>query len=410
MATFLTPAQIEEQYFQILKSIKPSLNINDQNSDFVIRGKAFAGLTSGIYGDQSKVDNDTYVSVARPEALTLHGLDLGIEQQPATAAKSSQVRVTGTNGTVVNPGDITFLYSPTGILYTNINGGTISGGQLDLQIEAQSTGQIGNVKAPDTLQIVSPPSGVNASASIIQDITDGADIESTDSYRSRLLARLQHPPAGGNEFDYPQFAFDADPSVRSAYIKRFGRGLGTVDVYITSGTTDIDDAVTNGQPVLRIPSGITLGVVQSYYDSHAPLTDCPMVYAPNEVPIPVSVKVRLAQGLTLSSIPSNPTYNPLGLTVSALISREIARVLYKLPVGGRQIPSLPNGYVTASDIEEGLDVWLSAVKDSNTGSYIGKIPVLADRQVQALDSPNTNYELMSNELAAPDTVTITIGV
>lgn len=409
MANFLNPSQIQTRYFQILKSIKPSLNINDQNSDFVIRGKAFSGLVSGLYGDQAKVNNDTYISSARPEALALKGQDLNLFPQPATAADGPQVELTGTNGTVITPGQLTFLYVPTGVLYTNTTGGTVSGGILDVAVLCSVTGQIGNVLAPDSLQVVSPPSGIGASASIVQSIADGSDIETTDSYRARLLSREQNPPAGGNEFDYPNFAFEASPAVRTAFIRRFGRGLGTVDIYITTGTTDIDTAVTNGLSIVRIPSGPLIALVQAYYDSHAPLTDCPVVYAPTEVSPDATVNVDLASGLTLSSVPSDPINNPLGLTVQQLIQREMGRAIYKFPVGGRLIPGFSNGFVVAADIEEGLDVWLSAVVDPNTGQAIGKIPILADRQIQKLDGSNYNLALLANQLPKPGTMTVVLG-
>lgn len=409
MANFPKPSDIEQQYLQYLKSLKPSINTNDPNSDFVIRGKAIAGLLSGLYGDQQKVNNDTYIQSARPEALLLRGDDLAIPKQPATAAQSPQIRFTGTNGAIV-PIGLSLMYVPTGVLYQTTTTGTITGGFVDLEVEALQTGQIGNVSAPDDLQVVSPPVGVDSTASVIESLADGSDIESDDSYRQRLLSRYQNPPAGGNEVDYPNFAFQADPSVRTAFIRRFGRGLGTVDIYITSGTTDIDTAVTQGLSIVRIPSGLVLTAVQDFYDSHVPLTDCAQVYAPTEVMVDATVKVELASGLTMASVPADATYNPLGLTVEDIIIREVGRVMYKLPVGGRQIPGFTNGFVTASDIEEGLDIWLSAVIDPLTRLPIGRIPILADRQCQPLDPPDMNKELNQDELATPGTITVIQGV
>jgi len=409
MSSFPTPDQIEAQYFQILKSIKPSININDSNSDFVIRGKVLSGLSSGIYGDQQKVNNDTFVSSARPEALILKGLDLGISRQPATQAESVQVRISGVNGTVISPGDLTLIYSATNILYINLTGGIIAGGILDVVIRSQATGQIGNVIAPDTLNLVSPPAGVSQVANLIQSLADGSDIETIDSLRARILSRQQQPPAGGNSTDYPNFAFEANTSVRSAFVRRFGRGLGTVDIYITTGTTDVDTAITNGLAINRIPSSIVLSAVQDFYNAHVPLTDCPRVYAPVEILENVSVKVVLAFGLILTSVPSS-VYNPLGLTCLQLIQREVGRVLYKLPVGGRILPGSLNGFITASDIEAGLDEWLSAVKNQTTGLPVGKIPILADRQCQPLDGLNINKAIGQNELAKPNVVTVTLGI
>lgn len=410
MANFPTPSQIETQYFQILKSIKPSLNTNDRNSDFVIRGKAFCGLVSGLYGDQEKVDNDTYVSSAEPASLLLKGADLGMSPQPATQAISPQVTVPGTNGTVVTPGELTFLYLPTGILYTNLTGGTVASGSLDVEVQAQVSGQVGNVTAPDTLQIVAPPSGIGQTASIVQSLADGTDPESKDSFRARVLQREQQPPAGGNQTDYPNFAFAADPSVRSAFIRRFGRGLGTVDVYITTGTTNIDTAVTQGLSIVRIPSSLLLAEVQAYYNAHVPLTDCATVYAPTEVAVPATVFVDLALGLTLTSVPSDPINNPLNLTVRLLVQREVGRAMYKLPVGGQAIPGQSGGFVTATAISQGLDEWLSAVVDSGTNLVIGKIPVLVDHEVAPLSGSSYHYPLAANNLAAPGVITVTLGV
>ena len=409
MATFPTPSQLAQSYFQILKSIKPSLNVNDVNSDFVIRGNTFSGIASGYTGDTQKVYNDTFISSARIEALQLKGQDYGIAQQPATTAKSTGVQILGPNGVTVAPGDLTFLYAPTNVLYTNTTGGTISGGALLVTAECEISGQVGNIKATDVLTVVSPPSGINPVANLTTDMADGADQESTDSYRARLLSHLQNPPAGGNETDYPQFAFDADATVRSAFIRRFGRGLGTVDIYVTTGTTDIDTAVTNGTAIVRIPSAPTIAAIQAYYDAHVPLTDCPEVYAPTELSVPVTVNVALAAGLTMTSVPSDPTYNPLGLNIQALVQREVSRVLYKYNVGGRTVSGSTGGFIVASDIEAGLDTWLSAVKDPVTGLLKGKIPVLDDRQVQKLNGTSWDLPVASNQLAAPGAISVVNG-
>lgn len=409
MATFPTPSQIQAQYLQILKSIKPTLNINDPNSDFVIRGKALSGLASGLYGDQAKVNNDTYISTARPAALALHGADLGIPSQPATQAACPSVQIPCSSGHSV-PVGMDLIYGPTGVLYTTTSAATSTGTSVTVSVQCQVAGQIGNIAYPDTLTVVTPPSGVGTTAALLVSMADGSDAETTDSYRQRLLNRVQNAPAGGNQTDYPNFAFAANPSVRSAFIRRFGRGLGTVDVYITTGTTDIDSAITNGVAVVRIPSGPVIASVQAYYDAHVPLTDCAVVYAPTEISVNVGLKVNLAAGLTLSSVPSDPVYNPLSLTVLQLIQREISRPLYKLSVGGRVLPGGTQGYVVASDIEESLDIWLSAVVNPNTGSSIGTIPILADRQILPLNGSSYNLPLLQNDLASPGTLTVTLGV
>lgn len=407
MINFLTPSQTNTQYLQVLKSLKPDLNTNDNNSDFVIRGNAISGVVSGLYGDLANINNDPFISTARPTALTIIGQDYNILPQPAVQAiGTNAVSVPGTNGTAINPGDLTFLYQPTNVLYTNTTGGTIASGILVVSVQCLVAGQIGNVALSDVLTISSPPPGVGSTATVIENIGDGSDAETTDSYRSRLLLRRQNAPAGGNETDYPQFAFAASTAVRSATAYRFVRGLGTVGVYITSGTTDIDGAVTAGEAIVRIPTSDIINTVQDYYNSHVPLTDCPFVFTPTEVPINVGVNVIYASGLTGSSIPSDPVNNPLGLTCQQLVQREVSRVLYKYQTGGRTLPGRTGGWIVAADIEDGLDVWLSGVPNQNTGVPNGIMAVLADWQVLPLDPPNIDLGITQDELPAPGTITV----
>lgn len=409
MAVFPVPSQIQNDYLIVLKSIKPSLNTLDANSDFVIRGKAMTGILSGVYGDQAKINLDTWIASCRPESLFRFGIDYNLPQQPATQADCPSAAIAGTDGTVINPGDLTFIYPTTAIVYTNTTGGTFADGTLNVAIKCAVSGQIGNISAPDTLQIVNPPTGVGSSAILNVDMADGTDQESVDSYRARLLSRRQNSPAGGNQTDYPAFAFEGDPSIRTALIRRFGRGLGTVDVYITTGTTDIDTAVTQGQSIVRIPSGDVIAEEQAYYNAHVPLTDCPGVFAPTELAVNATVYIVLAAGLTMGSIPSDPIYNPLGLNCQQLVQREVSRALYKIPVGGRKIPGSTSGEVPASDIEEGLDIWLSAVTDVETGLYTGKLPIIADRRCGNMDGSNRNLSILGNQLPKPGTITVVTG-
>lgn len=410
MANFPLPSQLQVQYLQILKAIKPSINIGDQNSDFVIRGQVFSAFSSGIYGDQAKVDNDTYITSSSPQALSLHGQDLNITQLPATASTTDSVTINGPNAVVVNPGDLTFLYATTGVTYTNTTGGTIASGVLIVSLKATSTGSITNVAAPEQLSIIAPPNGISILATLNDNLAGGSDIESTDSYRARLLNRLQFSPAGGNLNDIRNFAFAANPSVRSVIVLPFILGLGTVGVYITTGTTDIDTAVTNGLSIVRVPSQSVIDSVQAYMNLNAPITMCISVFAPTEIDFSGTVYVDLASGITLSTVPNDPVNNPLGLTVQQLIVREYGRALYKVPVGGWQISGLsPPGFIIGSYIEQSMQQWLSSEVDATSGLAIGNIPILSDIRIPALDGSNTNFAIVANNIVAPDTISVVLG-
>lgn len=411
MANFPTPSQIQAQYLQILASIKPSININDLNSDFVIRGRVFAAFYSGVLGDQQKVDNDTFISTASPQALTLKGLDYGVPQLQATTSSSDSVTLNGTEGTVVAIGQLSFIFNSTGIIYTNTTGGTITGGTLDVSLVATTPGSIGNITAPNTLTLIAPPSGVNLLATVNNSLAGGSDAETTDSYRARLLSRVQMPPAGGNATDIRNFAFAGDPSVRSVIVLPLILGPGTVGVYVTTGTTDIDTAVTNGLSIVRVPSQSVINNVQTYMNNNGVLPICYSVYGPTEIEFGGTVYVDLAAGITLSTIPADPVNNPLGLTVEQLIEREYGRALYKTPVGGWLLGSAsPPGYIVASYIEQSMQQWLSAEVDPVTGLAIGNIPVLVDIRIPALGVPSgTNFAINNNSIVAPGVISVVLG-
>jgi hypothetical protein len=410
MPSFPTPSQIFQQYKTTLKALRPDINENDPSGEAFIRGRVLSGLMAGLYSDQKRADDDTFIRDARGSTLDRFGADYNIPRQPSTPAESNAAQFTGTAATVI-PVGTKLRFNPTGLLYTLQSTIVIGGGgSITGTIICDTNGQMGNLASGGVLSLVAPIFGVDSTVTLISAASDGSDIETGDSYRARLLNRRQRPPAGGNEFDYPQFAFAADPTVRSAFIRRFARGLGTVDIYVTSGTTDIDTAITQGLPVLRIPSGGVIATIQDYYDHNVPLTDCPLVIAPTEIVVAASVSVALAAGLTLgTTVPTDPVYNPLGLTVQQLIQREVGRVMYKNPVGGRVIPGQPGGYLVASDIETQLDLMLSAVPGSN-GLPSGKIPLLLDREVGKLDPPSYNKLLAGNELTSPGVITVTLGV
>lgn len=67
-------------------------------------------------------------------------------------------------------------------------------------------GDAGNTPAGTQLTLDVSISGVDSTATISTDITDGADIETEDAFRSRTLLAYQNTPQGGNDDDYEAWA------------------------------------------------------------------------------------------------------------------------------------------------------------------------------------------------------------
>lgn len=396
------PSAVGDDYLTELAALKPSVNTKQKDSDWWIRSRVVGGVVSGLYADQRLIANDAFPQRARHDALARF-LDLYFAGGflPATPAQGDVI-ITGTPGQVVLQSmQMTFpsngnAYTVTANTALPASTGTSVTGFVPVQSVA--AGQTQALLPGAILNISSPPAGIQPTAIVGTDgLTDARDPETDDQARARIVQRIRQPLSVGRVSDYIQYAEEANPSVTSAFVLRYPFGLGTVAVYVTAGTTNIDSAIDNGQPISVIPSQSLIDEVQAYLDINRPVTDCVTVLAPVAVAVNVSVEVNYANG-TGSTIPSGQT-----LTQEQLVQREVRRAIYKTPVGGRVIGA--SGYLVASDIEQTIDVKLSA-EEAETGS----IPILLDRQVLPLAASGFNRALLPSEVPIPGTITVIPGV
>lgn len=392
---YKTPTQIADQYLLVLKNLKPEVNTKQTDSDWWIRSRVVGGVLSGVYADQRRIADDAHPQSARREALERH-LDtyFGEGFTEATVA-IGQVAATGTIGSTVVLGT-QIQYDPNGNLYSVTDDFEFEAATGLISVQSVATGQNQNLLEGASLSFVSPPAGVEPDVVVANgNISDGRDVESNELAADRILTQIRTPLGGGKISDYQQFALDADPSVTSASVIRFPFGFGSVAIIITAGTTDIDTALDNGDPIVPIPSASLIQTVQDYIETQNPITDCATVIAPVEVTIDVDVSVRYSQG-TNSTILSGQT-----LTQEQLVQREVKRAIYKTPPGGRIFGA--TGFVVASEIEEVIDSNLSD-EPHTVGNTIS---ILRDRRVENLSATGANRSLAGNEIAVPGVITVT---
>lgn len=393
--TYKTPSEVSEEYLLQLKTLKPQVNTDQTDSDWYIRSRVIGGLLSGVYGDQKRIADDAFPQSARHEALERHLNTYFGEGFEDAQPSEGDVLVSGATGTLV-PAGTEFLYSPNGNTYQSTDDVTLTATTGLVPVQSVNSGQDQNLLEGATLQISSPPAGLNSTATVHGgDLANGRNAESDEEAAQRILDRIRFPIAGGTATDYAQYARDADPSVTSVKVVRYIYGLGTVGVYITAGTTDIDAAIDNGQAIVRIPSDDLVETVEEYISAVNPITDCVHVNKPNEVTQDVTVHVRYKAGFAGSQILAGQT-----LTLDELVEREVNRALYRIPIGGTVIGA--TGFVVASEIEEAIDAKLSAAPFTEGTLF----QVLVDRQVQDLAATGVNRMLRGDEIVKPGTVTI----
>lgn len=392
---FRSPAQVADEYLLHLKSLRPEVNTDQEDSDWYIKGRVLGGIAGGIYSDQRRIADDAFPQSARREALERHLFVYFNDGFRQPTQSNGFVLITGATGTTVPADSLELVYEPNGNIYSNTDEFTISQATgAKVPVQSVNTGQDQNLLEDSILTIGSPPAGIDSEATVIDGpLADGSDIESNEAASTRILDRIRDPIRGGTQNDYEQWALEADDAVTRATILRYANGLGTVGVVITAGTTDIDTAIDNGDPIVVTPSAALIQTVKDYIDTRRPITDCVRVLPPIEIAQDVTVSVRFSQGDS-STILAGQT-----LTQGEIVAREITRGLYRHPVGGYFFGA--SGFVVASYLEETLDQQLSTAPET-----IGALPIVTDRFVADLSASGRNRGLLTNEVVIPGTITV----
>lgn len=271
-----TLATINAQLAADIESRLPGADAQLRRSFLNAIARTLAGGVHGLHGYLEFVALQAMPDTAETEFLDRHGGIWGINRAPAEPA-GGDVDFTGTDGAVI-PAD-TLLVRGDGVEFATTAEATIAGGTATAPVECQDAGETGNTAAGQTLNLVSPIANVQSEAAVaIAGLTGGADEESDDSIRARILARIQQPPHGGARHDYLLWALDRGAhgvAVTRAWVFPQELGAGTVTVRFV-----MDDAYGDG-----IPLAADVTDVQTHLDSVRPVTAEVHVLAPVAAPL-----------------------------------------------------------------------------------------------------------------------------
>ncbi|WP_370386368.1 baseplate J/gp47 family protein [Snodgrassella alvi] len=266
--------EIRQAILRDMVSLNPETDVSS-DSDNYIRASSLASCATGQYAHQAWILKQFFPDTADTDFLERHCNLRGIRRKNATSA----------SGTVIAHGipqasiDADLQIKCGERLYTVLQKAYIKeDGTVVLNIRSLEPGAISN-QHNKTAQFMAAPVGVSSDL-VNLDVTGGTDVESDNSLLNRLLDLLRRPPAGGNQYDYKAWALSVD-GVTSAYVYPLRRGLGTVDVVITSGD--------------NVPSDDIVSKVQNYIDSVRPVTaKNSMVIKPDVTKVDIEVKVSLS--------------------------------------------------------------------------------------------------------------------
>jgi uncharacterized phage protein gp47/JayE len=166
----------------------------------------------------------TFALTATGPGLDTIGINYRVIRKPAEAAVFA-VTIPAADGTII-PIGTDFTGEANGLIYFSNTSSTAAGGIATFDVTAQSPGSSGNLDVANTLTIGTQIPGAESIATITAIVTIGADIETDDVYRERVLSEIRTEGGGGNAADY----------------RKWGTGVaGVKRVYPYSG--DPDDVI-----------------------------------------------------------------------------------------------------------------------------------------------------------------------
>lgn len=257
-------------------------------SNLGITGDAQAALAHGHYGYLDWIAQQAAPYTATQEYLEAWAALVGIFRLAPTQATGS-VTFSGADGAVLPAG--TPLVRGDGQSFVTTAAGVISGGSAIVPAQAVAdpsglTGAWGDTDAGVAMTLGTAIAGVNSNGVVSSAIVGGADIETDDSLRARMLERYQQRPQGGSQSDYVGWALGV-PGVTRAWVTPNGMGPGTVVIYIMldgsesahGGFPQGANGVAASEPRAAAATGDQLVVANAIYPQQ-PVTALVYVVAP----------------------------------------------------------------------------------------------------------------------------------
>lgn len=230
---------------------------------------------------------------ATGDDLARWGTVVGLSKRPAVGSNGNVVLSSSTT-TVVPLG--AELLDGSGLRYRVTVGGSYAD-EAEIPIESIDVGKDTLHDANDVLRWVSAPAFAEENALVAAGgLTDGAEAEDDETFRTRILERMANPPSAGNPQHLAELAEESSASVQKAFVYPAIQGPGSVHLAVAGRPSDtVKDR--------DLPSTIYTNVVDAYVQGKTGLhVDVTTTSVTNQA---VDVAIYL-------TLPSAPTASPPG--------------------------------------------------------------------------------------------------
>lgn len=181
--------------------------------------------------------SDTTVNGLVVNPLTEWGRLIGIGDPASATNAELLVDITVENQTGTLPSNTQLVNTTNGVTYITIGAIPLNAPTVTATVRASSdqaggggSGAIGNLDPGAIVSFANPLANVARNAVVVSQSVTGADGESIDAYRERIIDRFQKRPQGGAYADYEQWG-EEPPGIINVY-PYTSDCPGQVDVYV----------------------------------------------------------------------------------------------------------------------------------------------------------------------------------
>lgn len=319
------------------------------------------------YGYLDYIAKQAVPWTATDEFLAGWGTLKRVSKKPAAAAASTSVAFPATAIAVMRAG--TSVVRSDGWTYVTTADSVVSAGLASAPVISVTAGAAGNTPSGTIAALGSPVSGVQTSGSFTAAATGGADIESDDAFRGRVIAAYQALGSDGNSSEYAEWA-TAVPGVTRAWVARNGAGPGSVVVYFMLDDAEAanggfpvgTDGAAAGEPRYTTATGDQLTVADAIYPLQpvtalvclaSPVRSLVEIELTTASAVPIAMQAQIKQALADLFLRIG---TPLGVTIyPGTLSDAISTV-----------PGMPQFTMTAPTGSFSLGIGLLPVIDTIT--------------------------------------------
>ena len=273
---------IDEIYSEMLSIFTEHTGLEaGAGGDLAVRFYAVAAQIHALYLQAAWTEKQCFPQTAAGEYLDYHAELRGLERKKAATASGVlrfSVSAKAQNALSIPTGTVCMTAGL--VRFETTEDAELPAGALavDVPAVAVESGAAGNVAAGAILSMVVAPVGVE-SCTNPEAFSGGADDESDEALRARILETYRRLASGANAAFYKQKAMSFDEVAAAAVTPR-ARGIGTVDVVIAAREGVPDDAL--------------LEQVQACFDEVREIAVDVQVLVPEIETVDVSLAVKVA--------------------------------------------------------------------------------------------------------------------